>query len=532
MTRTFLHHLPLLMLAVVGSAVVAGVTVSPAQAATFTVTNASDSGTGSLRQAIADANAAPGADTISFSIGGTITLTSGALVVTDDLTIDGPGATSLTVSGNRVSGILRANSGGVTLEVDDLTLANGSAHDGAAIFNNGGRVAVARGVFLQNRALSGGGGAINNFSGTATVTDSTFSGNSAFAGGAIENVGGATLTITNSTFSGNSALPGGAISNYGTTPTSPSTATISNSTFVGNSAIVGGGIYNLRYATIRVTNSTFSGNSATGSQGAAIHNDGLTPTVENSILAGNPCQGPIADGGGNLDWPESSCPGFNADPKLGPLAANGGPTLTMALGPRSGAIDTAVGANCPSTDQRGVLRPQGAGCDIGAFESDAADTTPPIVTVPADLVVDATGPDGAVVSYAASAEDDVDGPVAVVCVPRSGSTFAIGTTRVECSASDAAGNEASASFGIHVKGAQEQLDDLIALVTGLGPGASLADKLQDTRATLAAGQQAEACQKLLAFSNEVQAQSGKKLTVAQAGQLVEAATRIRAVIGC
>jgi hypothetical protein len=511
------------MLAVVGIAAVAAVVVSPARAATFQVTNTNDSGAGSLRQAIADANAAPGADTITFAVTGTIRLTSGMLVVNGDLTIDGRGADVLTVSGNRASRILAVTfASPPRLEVHDITLADSL---GSAIVNVGGIIDVRNSHFSGNGSASAGGGAIQNLAGTVTVTDSTFAGNSALVGGAIESSNGATLTVANSTFSGNTAQPGGAISNSG------ATAAITNSTFAGNSAGGGGALYNAGTGTMRVTNSTFAGNTASSTPGGAIHNAGLTILVENSIFAGNGCVR-ATDGGGNLSWPESNCPGINADPRLGALADNGGPTQTMALGPGSAAIDTALAASCPATDQRGVARPQGAGCDIGAYESDVVDTSPPVITVPSSVVVNASSPAGAVVSYAASAVDDIDGPVAVVCVPPSGSTFAIGTTLVECSASDAAGNEASASFDVLVKGAEEQLDDLIALVTDLTPGTSLADKLQDARAALGAEQQAEACEKLLAFSNETQAQSGKKLTAAQAAQMIEAATRIRAVIGC
>ena len=92
----------------------------------------------------------------------------------------------------------------------------------------------------------------------------------------------------------------------------------------------------------------------------------------------------------------------------------------MAIGPGGGAIDAALAAVCPSTDQRGVSRPQGAGCDIGAFESDAVDTTPPVITTPGDIVVDATDPAGAVVGYSASALDDVDGPLGSRARPRRG----------------------------------------------------------------------------------------------------------------
>ena len=90
---------------------------------------------------------------------------------------------------------------------------------------------------------------------------------------------------------------------------------------------------------------------------------------------------------------------------------------------------------------------------IGRVEL-AGDATPPVVTVPDDIVVDATGPSGAAVAYEASATDDGDGPVPVACDPPSGGVFPIGTSTVTCYASDAAGNEATASFSVHVKGAR------------------------------------------------------------------------------
>ena len=284
---------------------------------------------------------------------------------------------------------------------------------------------------------------------------------------------------------------------------------------------------------MKVTNSTFAGNTAIQSQSGAIQNFGDTITLENSIFAGNACEGfSISDGGGNIAWPASSCPGVNADPRLGPLADNGGPTRTMAIGLGGGAIDAALAAVCPSTDQRGISRPQGAGCDIGAFESDAVDTTPPVITTPGDIVVDATGPSGAVVAYTASAIDDVDGSVGVTCSPPPGSTFPIETTHVTCNASDAAGNEASASFDVHVKSAGEQLDDLIDRVSGIGPGSSLTEKLTDAKSALVVGNETMACDKLVAFANQAKAQSGKTLTPAEAAEFVVTANRIRSVLGC
>jgi hypothetical protein len=92
---------------------------------------------------------------------------------------------------------------------------------------------------------------------------------------------------------------------------------------------------------------------------------------------------------------------------------------------------------------------------LGATSNDAfvdwsgsVDTTPPVLTLPANINAVATGPAGAAVSFAATATDDLDGPVPVACAPPSGATFAIGTTTVNCSASDAAGNTTTGSFTV------------------------------------------------------------------------------------
>ena len=95
--------------------------------------------------------------------------------------------------------------------------------------------------------------------------------------------------------------------------------------------------------------------------------------MANSPAGGN-CDGTITDGGGNLSYGDTTCPGINGDPVLGPLQANGGPTQTMALGAGSAARDAAVDAICAAPpvnnlDQRGVVRPQGTHCDIGAYEA-------------------------------------------------------------------------------------------------------------------------------------------------------------------
>ena len=95
--------------------------------------------------------------------------------------------------------------------------------------------------------------------------------------------------------------------------------------------------------------------------------------VGNSILSGegfDNCDGSVVDLGNNLSWPiENDCPGTQDDPRLDTLADNGGPTETMALLAGSPAIDAGDIESCAVTDQRGVSRPQGETCDIGAFEA-------------------------------------------------------------------------------------------------------------------------------------------------------------------
>lgn len=78
------------------------------------------------------------------------------------------------------------------------------------------------------------------------------------------------------------------------------------------------------------------------------------------------------------------------------------------------------------------------------------DTVAPVLSLPAPITAPATSPSGAAVTFSATAVDAVDGPVAVACTPASGSTFAVGATTVNCSASDAAGNVATGSFGVTV----------------------------------------------------------------------------------
>ncbi len=169
----------------------------------------------------------------------------------------------------------------------------------------------------------------------------------------------------------------------------------------------------------------------------------------------------------------------------------------------------------------------------------ATDTAAPVLMVPSVLIVDATHPDGASVTYTATATDDTAGTLTPICEPASGTVFPIGTTTVTCSASDAAGNSASATFDVTVLGAAAQLNNLIASVAGYnlhqGINNSLDSKLSNARTTLDAanaGDLGSACGKLNTFINEVEAQAGGKLTVQQANDLVTRAARIAMVLGC
>jgi hypothetical protein len=413
--------------------------VAPAQAATFTVTNLNDSRGGSLRQAIMDANAAEGRDTITFSVSGTIPLGSTLPTITDiaGLTMDGTGQT-VTISGGNAVRVLFVNPG-ASLSLNDLTIANGiapSGNHGGGIFNSG-ILTVTNSTFSGNSTTTGyGGGINNNGTGTLTVTNSTFSGNSApsAGGGGIMNSG--TLTVTNSTFSGNSAPSsgngGGIYNNSGTAAITNSSfsvnsaanwgggiyvnagaVTLANSTFSSNSAFIGGGIYIYTGAMMTLTNSTFSGNSATwgggiynlgtlnitnstfsgnsASPGGGIFTDGTyggTATLRNTIVANNTganCVGTITNGGNNIDdgttcgWGAASGSMSSTNPMLGALANNGGPTKTFALLTGSPAINGVTfnaPNSAPSTDQRGVSRPRGARYDIGAYERNVPDLTP------------------------------------------------------------------------------------------------------------------------------------------------------------
>lgn len=365
----------------------------------ITVINTNDSGPGSLRQALLDAN---DGDTINFDSslnGQTITLTSGQLNVDKDVTISGPGADHLAVDGNAQSRVFYVNPG-KTVFVSGLMITNGSS----GIYNDGSALT------LSDCTVSGnsGAGIYNNAAGfaanaTLTVSNCTINGNS--GGGIFTGANSdarATLTVTNSTISGNSGS-GIASAAAGGQGFGNSIVTVSNSTISGNSTTGnGGGIYNLGgfhgAAWLSVNNSTLNGNSATGNGGGIYntHQGGLGiarlelgSTVLNSGSSGENIfnvGGTVTsrgynlssdNGGGYLTGPGDQ---INTDPMLGLLQDNGGPTFTHALLLGSPAINTGDPSFTPPPDydQRGpgFSRVVNNRIDIGSFEVQGPTPTP------------------------------------------------------------------------------------------------------------------------------------------------------------
>jgi HYR domain-containing protein len=203
------------------------------------------------------------------------------------------------------------------------------------------------------------------------------------------------------------------------------------------------------------------------------------------------------------------------------------PSPTVTCAPPSGST-FALGAttvNCTATDAAGNTA-------SGSFKVTVVDTTPPALTVPANITANATSPSGAVVTYTATATDLVDGAVTPTCQPASGTTFPIGDTTVTCTATDAHKNTSTATFTVHIRGAAEQLDTLLTSVTGVGPGTSLANKVTLIQSYVTANNTAAACDALTGFINEVNAQTGKKITPAQAASFISQAQAIEATLGC
>ena len=331
-----------------------------APAAVIFVTNTNDSGPGSLRQALADAN---DGDTIDATgVSGVITLITGELIVNKSVVINGAGADVLAVDGNAMSSVFETGPG-ETVSISGFTIRNGNATSGGGIFNGGATI--------------------------LTIASSTVRDNTAESGGAIFNTG--SLNIISSTVSDNSALLGGGLYSTGTN------TTITDSTFSSNTASVdGGGVVN--HFLLQITRCTFSNNSTGGVAGGILNTGSLE--IGNSILNAGDSGRNIDNAGGtvtslgyNLSNDDGS--GFligagdqiNTNPLLGSLQDNGGPTFTHALLPGSPAIDTGDPTFTPPPffDQRGpgFDRVVNGRLDKGSFEVQTAGTPTPTPTATA-----------------------------------------------------------------------------------------------------------------------------------------------------
>lgn len=276
----------------------------PAQAATFNVTNLSDAGAGSLRQAIIDANTAAGLDSITFQAGltGTITLTSGQLAVTDSVTITGPGAAALSVSGNNASRVFYLYNSSATIDVtiSGLTISGGNASIGAGVIDFDENLTLDSVTISGNTSTGDGGGLwADGFSMTLTVQNSRITGNTSGddGGGVYAEDTGATWNFTNTVVSGNQAAgAGGGIYFYDP----DQNLVLTNTTISGNTAAtLGGGVYLYSFDNGGMTfrGSTISGNSAAEGGGLFLYGIDNGPLlIENSTISGN--QATAGDGGG------------------------------------------------------------------------------------------------------------------------------------------------------------------------------------------------------------------------------------------
>ncbi len=342
------------------------------------------------RQAATASTPVPAFRLFNVAAGGSLTL--------NGLTLRNGFADDGTNGGGAIFSLGTLNVSGVTFSGNQSPSATGTSGGAISSDNSSARLTVDRSTFTGNAAQEGGGIFTQS---TTSVTNSTFTGNTAttFGGGGLVSAVG-TTNITGDTFSANSGPGGGAIDN-------DATVNITDSTFAGNTAGANGGGALQNFGSMAVAQSTVADN--TSQFGANLHNDPVAPasvtgpvynpalrgrsqaalaqastfTVRASIvsggISGGNCSGsaPFTDGGYNIDS-GTSC-GFltanhsknNTNPNLGPLAANGGPTRTLALPSGSSALNAippGTSGCAGTTDQRGIPRPQGTGCDIGAYE--------------------------------------------------------------------------------------------------------------------------------------------------------------------
>jgi len=338
------------------------------------------------------------ANGLATASGGGGILNSGIMTLTDIIIVNN------LASGVDGGGIY---SDGVMTILHSRVYSSSSTTSGGGIYNSGsgalvGALTLVDSEVTTNTAGNIGGAGILSFYGTMTISNSVVSGNTTpgYGGGLYVHL--SALMLTSSSVDRNAAVRGGGLySNYTSTmaidrstfynnratlfnggaidiaDSGKQTVAITNSTLVSNTSVTsGGGIFvSVGSTVLTINNSTLAANK--GSSGGGIYVNQGTATLRNTMVVNSPgidnCSGNITDGGNNLQYGgtvANSCGATiaTADPKLSRLGAHGGGTDTMALIVGSAAIDAGNPATCAATDQRGVARPLGLACDIGAYE--------------------------------------------------------------------------------------------------------------------------------------------------------------------
>lgn len=309
----------------------------------------------------------------SITLAADITLSEALPSITGAITIDGNG---YAISGADAFQIFVVDNGELTIRNLSLTAARGETDGGAILLKRGADLVAENVAFFENHARHGGAISTVDFRGSLRISDSVFHGNTAGTGGGAILLNGGSLDVSGSAFIRNEAIHwGGAIE------TLNGEASISNSTFSENYGGTAGGIL-VSGATTTMTHLTLMDNRSGG--GDAIQKRDGSAYLRNSIVAGAigslDCTGGLDQSVGNFSQDGSCAARPGGDPLLGELT--GAPGYYPLLD-GSPAVDAADAGFCLETDQRGIARPLGGGCDIGAFES--ATASPPAPTPEPEL---------------------------------------------------------------------------------------------------------------------------------------------------
>ncbi len=332
----------------------------------------------------------------TFSRGGAVAVYGGGTV----------NLTSLTMSNNsgELGGAVHGDAG--VINIINSTIANNQGTAGGAVYSWTATINVANTVVQENTGAGQGGGLYHSYLGATNIIDSVVKWNSAaLNGGGLVIQPSATMTVLRSTIAENGSGHGGGVYSAGTLTIDRSTLTgnttpgygggimhiggpltLVNSTVSGNTAFEGAGLFTDGGAT-GIVNTTIAANTAT-TGGGLRQRDGAV-TLSNALLGDNTattgadCFGPVITGTHpNFMETTAACvvtgtAPLTGAPLLGALANNGGLTQTHALLAGSPALHSGSAAVCSAApvsaqDQRGTVRPQGPGCDLGAFELAAA----------------------------------------------------------------------------------------------------------------------------------------------------------------